>query len=227
MANRPIYLPLTSGKSLVRELSMEFKWHAGLSVSQKQKSIRSLHDAVAAKINSTEILEISSKSENEIGRLLSAFTLKYTLPSGVLCTVECAFQGSKVFRSGGPYTDIYGLNSRAAKKDERLGNSGSLIAFDLESERWPLEPKTCFYDWLYITALHQNIRLREEVLRYGAFSDIEFNPKKSINCQAQSAARYVALWQRGQIERVLSDKDFFLSTYSKSATPQLQGNLFD
>lgn len=227
MAQRPIYVPSTDGVSLVRELPIEFKWYAGLSVSQKQKSIRSLHDAAESRLGDGEVLEISSKSESDFGRRLSAFTLRFSLRGGQPCTVECAFQGSKVFRDGGPYSELFGLDSRAAKKDERIRSSGGLVAFQFEGERWPLDPKTCFYDWIYITALHQDQDLREAVLGYAAFSDIEFNPQKSINCQAQSAARYVALHRRGLLEQALSDRTFFIGTYGNKPVAQHQGSLFD
>lgn len=227
MANRPIYMPSVDGKNFVTQIPIEFKWHAGFSVSQKQKSIRSLHTAAALRLKSEKILEISSKSESEIGQRLSAFSLRFRLSTGQECTVECAFQGSKVFSGGGPYIDLFGLNSRAAKKDERIRKSGRLTAFEFEGGTWPLDPKTSFYDWVYIRALHQDVELREAVLAYAAFSDIEFNPQKSINCQAQSVARYVALRNRDLHDRALTDKDFFISLYGNKPITQPQGNLFD
>tara|TARA_Y100000588_G_scaffold323660_1_gene356355 strand:- start:1366 stop:2049 length:684 start_codon:yes stop_codon:yes gene_type:complete len=225
MAERPIYLPNACGDSLVEKLEVQFKWHAGLSISQKQKSIRSLHESAISKIGETEILEISSKSETEIGKNLSAFNLKFPMYNGKICTVECAYQGSKKFKNGGPYIDLYGLESRSAKQDIRIRNGDLLIAFEYDGEEWPLEPQTCFYDWIYIRALHLHEGLREAVLEYSAFTDIEFNPKKSINCQAQAVARYVALEQQGLIQRVLADQEFFISTYGKTPVIQSQGNL--
>jgi hypothetical protein len=226
MAERPVFVPTKNGNSLVHSLPIEFKWHAGLSVSQKQKSIRSLHEAALSIINEGEILEISSKSEIELGRKLSAFALELLLSSGEPCTVECAFQGSKVFTNGGPYTDLFGQDSRSAKKDERIKNSGNLIAFEFEGESWPLDPITCFYDWIYINAVHQIPKLRSSLMNYSGFSDIEFNPKKSLNCQAQSAARYVALHKRGLLQQALSDKEFFKRTYESDSYVQIQGTLF-
>ena len=37
-----------------------------------------------------------------------------------------------------------------------------------------------FYSWLYFIALNQNERLKVEILNYEAFTDIEFNPEKSL-----------------------------------------------
>jgi len=220
-------MPIVDGKSLVRQIPIEFKWHAGLSVSQKQKSIRSLHAAAALRLKSENILEISSKSESEIGQRLSAFSLEFCLSTHQQCTVECAFQGSKVFVEGGPYNDLFGLDSRAAKKDERIRNSGRLVAFEFEGDTWPLDPKTCFYDWIYLNALDQEAELREAVMDYSVFSDIEFNPQKSINCQAQSVARYVAIRNRNLSDQALTDKDLFISLYGSTPIAQPQEDLFD
>jgi hypothetical protein len=226
MATRPIYLPTIQGDALVEEKPIEFKWHAGLSKAQKQKSIKSLHSTASALLPFEQILEISSKSENKYGRCLSAFSLKFSLSNGHDCTIECAFQGSKVFVDGGPFIDLYGMDSRAAKKDERLKNNGALIKFKLEGSEWPLLPQTCFYDWIYINALNSNKELSDAVILYGAFSDIEFNPQKSINCQAQSAARFVALRKRDLLNRALADKEYFISLYPQHARSQLQGDFF-
>ena len=111
-------------------------------------------------------------------------------------SVECAYQGSKVFEGGGPYHDLYAVSSREAKKDPRLRNSGEVIAFDFLGESFPIEPQTAFYNWLYITALSQmDSRLEKELEEFEGFSDIAFNPKHSINCQARAVAVFVALNQ--------------------------------
>ena len=225
MAQRPIFLPSMEDQSLVRESSIEFKWYPGMSVSQKQKSIQSLHQAAKKLTQKQNILEISSKSETELGRQLSAFALSFVMKSGVRTTVECAFQGSKVFRNGGPYSDLYGINSRAAKKDQRIGESGSLIAFSLEGEEWPIEPQTCFYDWIYINALHRHANMANDVLNFDAFTDIEFNPAKSINCQARSVARYVSMSRRGVLNDALSDKELFASLYQRATKVDVQQQL--
>ncbi len=209
MANRPIYLPGVKGKALVTPVNVEFKWVAGLAVSQKQKSIRSLHEA-AAQQNITHILEISSKSENPLGVKLSAFNLHLVTSSGLNTTVENAFQASKVFRNGGPYLDLLEKSPREAKKDIRLKTSGDLIAFRLEGEDWLTRPLTAFYDWLYLSALRQSPTVAEQLLGFDGFTDIEFNPERSLNCQAASAALYVALSRRGEIEMATSNRDAFV-----------------
>ena len=91
-------------------------------------------------------------------------------------------------------------SSCEAKKDPRLKTSGKLIAFEFYDRRWPLEPKTIFYDWLYVRALYKSKDLASEIIKYNAFTDIEFNQNKSINCQARSAALFVSLSKRNLLE---------------------------
>jgi hypothetical protein len=143
--------------------------------------------------------------------------------------VEVAFQGSKVFEKGGPFHDIYDASSRDAKTDERLRSSGQLIGFNLFGEEWPTEPRTCFYDWLYTRALAHHPKEAREVLHFNAFSDIAFNPEKSLNCQARSAALFVALSRQGVLTQILQDKEAYLTLMRKPAGRQrspAQSDLF-
>src|SRR5690606_28824509 len=131
--------------------------------------------------------------------------------SGKSISVESIIQSSKVFSNGGPYKDIMDMRSREAKKDERLQKSGNLIAFDYRDTRWELEPKTAFYDWIYLNALNLNDELKHQALEYDAFTDIEFNPQKSINCQAYSIALFVALTRRNLlVDGFIPPKDEFI-----------------
>ena len=134
----------------------------------------------------------------------------------MLGPVECAFQGSKVFELGGPFIDLFGKTSREAKRDERLRSSGRLIGFRFFKDKWNLEPQTAFYDWLYINALKKNPEVTEQLLDYSAFTDIEFNPERSINCQAYSVALYISLHKRGLLEDAMSSKEAFLRIVGKA-----------
>lgn len=212
MASRPIFISSSTGPTLVDTRYIDFKWFPGLSASQKQKSVESLHLAAEDQIPSlTEVLEVSSKSKLALGIALSAFNLTITtLKNNLTFSVECAFQGSKVFEEGGPYRDIFGMTSREAKKDERLRSSGRLTGFQFFGTEWPLEPKTAFYDWLYINALKKHPEVASQLSSYSAFTDIEFNPERSINCQAYSVALYIALEKRGLLDKAVSSKEAFL-----------------
>lgn len=210
MATRPIFVPKEKEEIGVDERLIEFTWHSGFSKTQKQKSIDELHSS-AHELGYPNVLEISSKSTQELGTMLSAFNLEITTKSRRnTFTVETAFQGSKVFRRGGPFRDLIGRDSLAAKKDIRLRESGPLTEFNFFGRRFPTEPLTYFYDWLYINALTQNDLLCREVLKFSAFSDIEFNPRKSINCQAHSVALYVSMHTQSKISEALGSPESFL-----------------
>ena len=180
---------------------VEFAWSPGFAVSQKQKSIRALHNA-SAEIGISPILEVSTKSPDPLGVRLSAFNLAVDASDRSI-PLEAALQGSKVFQNGGPFTDLFELKGSAVKRDVRLHSSGQLVAFDWNGDWWPLEPKTAFYDWLYINALNA-LGVGDELRHYAGFTDIEFNPAKSINCQARSCALYVSLGSRGVLQPVLA-----------------------
>lgn len=221
MAERPVYIPKEDGLSFVTTKSIMFDWFAGFSVSQKQKSIKSLHFSIEQKLGISKTLEISSKSLESLGNALSSFNLKIcTVKRRKLFSVECAYQASKVFEFGGPYLDILDKTSREAKTDPRLKSSGKLIGFRFYNVDWELEPKTAFYDWLYLNALRKNLQLTENLANYSAFTDIEFNPMKSISCQARSAALYVSLEKRDLLNEALSSKENFLYMLKHSFNQQ-------
>lgn len=223
MAKRPVYLASTE-KDIPGVIikSIEFAWFPGMSKIQKQRSIDSLHGA-AEKLSIAPILEISSKSKIDLGVNLSAFNLMITTKKGSRSfSVETAFQSSKVFERGGPFVDLLEKTSREAKTDIRLQESGNLVRFDFFSRTFDLKPRTFFYDWLYVNALHQNEQLAEEVGQYKAFTDIEFNPKKSINCQAYSAALFVALHETGMLSAALESPEKFLNVLQAEYKTQNQ-----
>lgn len=228
MAKRPIFAPLYEGDNFILEEYVEFTWHPGLSLTQKQRSIEELHLGALAKFGLHRPLEISSKSDNPIGVALSSFNLKFTtIRRNITLSVESAFQGSKIFSNGGPYRDIFFLSPKDAKRDERLKNSGSLVGFSFFGNEWPIIPRTAFYDWLYINALNKNPDLYDQVTTYGYFTDIEFNPERSVNCQARSAALYLALRQRGLLDKYIKDPNLFRSMYEDHMPEPLHNNYLD
>lgn len=217
MAIRPVFTPACTLPLSVIESEIEFTWYPGFSINQTRKSIDSLHEQAKKKLGINRILEVSSKSDNPLGVRLSAFNLTFTTKKyEQKYTVESVFQGSKVFEKGGPYTDLYKLNSRKAKTDARLKESGALIAFRFFGKDFPLEPKTLFYDWIYVNALSQHEDLSQDIFQYDAFTDIAFNPMKSFSCQARSVAVYICLKKNRQLlEALESVESFFriLSSY--------------
>ena len=182
MAERPVFYV---ENELVKKRFLEFEWFSGFAVSQKQKSIDSLHRAIRNRFPGASALEVSTKSKVVFGNRLSAFNLKI---DGYF--LENVFQASKVFENGGPYIDLLDRSPKDAKRDERLKISGKLISFRYKECDWPLIPKSVFYDYLYYVAVQQNFSLDdlEEFKKYSFFTDIEFNPNRSLNTQARSAA---------------------------------------
>jgi hypothetical protein len=212
MAKRPIFIPGNHKDKLVETREVQFKWNPGFAVIQKKKNIKNLHDS-AQNLNLYPILEVSTKSEQLIGRKLSAFNLQINTCIGII-TVESAFQGSKVFENGGPFTELYRKSSVEAKRCQKLREVGKLKGFNFFGTWWPLEPKTVFYDWLYLSALITRQEELMKLIEYKGFSDIEFNPKKSINCQAKSCALAVALLKLDLLDEALNSKDYFIESCS-------------
>ena len=189
MARRPVFVP-DSDKPYVSEVSLDFEYFPGSSIQQKQRSVASLHASY--------------------GVQLSAFNLMIEYPGRGSYSVECAFQASKVFLHGGPFVDLFNASSRAAKTDRRLRESGELVGFKYLTDQFPLDPKTYFYDWLYASALCRHDKLVEQVMMFDAFTDIEHNPERSINCQARSVAKVVGLARAGLLADALQSPRAFL-----------------
>ncbi|MDC0453767.1 hypothetical protein OAL98_00910 [Gammaproteobacteria bacterium] len=207
MSTRPLFIPDYDSDNFVKSINIEFSWFPGFHVTQKQKSISSLHESIKTNTNHKHILEISTKSHDDVGKKLSAFNLMLTSKDNIHASVESFYQGSKIFEHGGPYEDIYLNSSVGAKKDLRLKKSGKLIGFKFKEESWGLDDH--FYDWLYLIGLLQNNKIANYLLSFDGFTDIEFNPKKSYNCQAHSAALYLSALHRGiDLEKIKSPKFF-------------------
>ncbi len=215
MAKRPVFIATGKENHLVDEILVNFEWNPGFSSIQKKKNVAALHES-AKKRNLFPVLEISTKSEELLGKRLSAFNLKLKTDIGEIA-LEAAYQGSKVFENGGPYTDIYKKVGLRAKTDERIRKSGQLIRFEYFGQEWPLIPKTAFYDWLYLSALRPYQDFLQRLFGYKGFTDIEFNPQKSINCQARSCALLVSLLRLGQFDRALVSQREFIDVISTSS----------
>ncbi|MGV2875886.1 hypothetical protein ROU88_08315 [Macrococcus capreoli] len=211
MAERYVYR-YNKTEMIYEKILTEFEWAPGFSVSQKQKSIKNLHQSYLEKYHGDKLLEISTKSAEPIGIALSAFNLKVSTKKGQQFSVEQLFQSGKVFRENGPqqYLLEKGLDARELKKIIRqINETDELIAFSLFGNLFPLEPKTFFYNWLYIQALYLHKKLSNDILKYNAFTDIELNHKKSFNSQAEACSIFIWLVKTNQIEKALSSKESF------------------
>lgn len=213
MAVRPVYVPKNSAP-FYEVVNIEFKWNGGFAVSQKQKNIKAIHDGFMLIYPDGKPLEISSKSLVEMGVKLSAFNLmKYVPELDRSIPVENVYQAGKVFENGCQYTDLMLVSPKEAKRDERLKNSGRLIKFRFDGKDFPLIPQSIFYNYIYLNAVLENNELAQNLPEYSGFTDIEFNPQKSMSTQAQSTAIYVALHSLGLTEKI-RNFDSFISLFA-------------
>ena len=234
MATRPVFLP-AQGSGLVREEAIQFEWFPGFSLQQKQRSIEALHTSAKAALGIDKLLEVSTKSPTALGRSLSAFNLKLGR-GGSPMTVESAYQGSKVFRSAGPHPQLYRESPRIARDYIREHTDPrELIGFNFLGTDWlchyPTVPsKTAFYDWLYIAALTESLssqpRTAEAIASHDGFTDIEFNPVRSLGTQARSCALYTTLQRSGSITTHVLDRDDFLEALRRHR-PQADAQAYE
>ena len=226
MATRPIFIPNYQKISnnnitmdnLVRIQNVDFTWHSGLSIADKQKSIASLHENSKQLDGINNILEISTRSTEKLGVALSAFNLKIKTTKNNEISVESIYQSSKVFQGNIQYLDLLYKSPAEAKKDERLKSSGEIIAFrpfGKQEKEWNINPISAFYNWIYINVLMQHSEYHQQLLNYQAFTDIEFNPKKSLNCQAYATALFCSLYKNDLLDEVMKTPQSFLELYKK------------
>jgi hypothetical protein len=200
MATRPVFF-VDSGHGVIpktKEIQIDFDWHPGFSIAQKQRSIRSLHSRILATTTLQNPLEISSKSPLALGVDLSAFNLQLRIRSSlpIKASVETVYQGSKQFNGVPRFdSDRYHLEPRDARKRARdFEDTAKLSGWTMGDFFFDLSSGTEFYSWLYLGALYQQESLLKQLVEYDCFTDIEFNPKKSFACQARSAALARAIY---------------------------------
>lgn len=225
MAKRPVFT-IKNTIPFYREINTEFQYYSGFADIQRKKSVHSLHEAFLQKHPDAKILEVSRFSDSYLGQALSAFNLILDLPDGSKYPLENIFQSSKVFQNGIQYVDLLTVSPGQAKKDERLKASGPLAYFKLQDDIFPLNPKTYFYDWIYFNALMKHHELTEQIIQFDSFTDIVFNPEKSINCQARTVAIYVALYKAGILQDATFNKESFKEIVYGEGTGYQQESLF-
>ncbi len=211
MAYRYVYIVDQDTKKN-KKVKIDFTWYSGFSKEQKQKSMMSLHQTFLEKFSNYKILEVSTKSKVDFGVQASAFNLNIETKKGNIFSVEELFQTSKVYKKNGDQSYLLEENvgTREIKRKLReINENDEMIKYSCFNQDFPLEPRTLFYNWLYINVLNQNEQLAKEILNFDAFTDIEFNPKRSYNCQAEACSIYVSLVQRGLLEQALNSVENF------------------
>ncbi|TPR13083.1 DarT1-associated NADAR antitoxin family protein [Apilactobacillus timberlakei] len=225
MANRPVFY--VNKKNKIETIYCNFRWFPGFSYIQKNKSINSLSSAFRNKKN-IDSLEVSSSSSSETGINASAFNLVLDTKQGFY-TVEQLFQAGKDFYRNGEQSyilnnnsidDIYNkrlknkLSKNAKYSVKILNNNDYIIGFKLFNKKFPNYPRDFYYNWIYCCALNQNvnnqIELSKQIVKYDAFTDINFNPQKSINCQAKACAIFTSLYRSNFLFKALQNPKSFL-----------------
>jgi hypothetical protein len=223
MATRPIFVPLKGRRGpdggagfgpLVETVDIDIPWHGGFAASQKQKNILALHEK-ALQMGIAPVLEISTKSMQEVGFRLSAFNLKIEV-DGTMKPLESVYQSCKVFSGSGQHAYLMEVSPFEAKKRIREVGQGNVVAFRFMGKTFETEPKNAFYDWLYIRAISPHEEWIKKNLHYAAYSDIEFTPGRSINCQARAVAEFHALSMRGKAIECARDFNQFRSLLAMS-----------
>lgn len=210
MALRRVYF---INENKVKFQNFNIKWNSGFSIQQKQKNIEELHYCISKYYNvcKDKILEVSTASKNELGRMLSSFTLKVFF-NGHYYPLECVYQSSKVFKNVfGEYQvlEVLNMDPRSAKKRLTVENHNTLIKFKCFDKEFSLKPSYLFYDWLYISAVKNIPYLSESLNKYDFFTDIEFNPEKSLSCQARTLVLFIWLLRNNKLEEYIKNPNYF------------------
>ena len=186
-----------------------FTYIKGMAFSQKCKNVLSFHSSIQECFPSCKMLEVSTKSYNPLGVALSAFNL--TLDG---CSVECLYHASKVFEDGTSFEFLKDYAPRDAKRYLRENGAKPLKCYKYKGKEIPLSTGTLFYDYIYIRALMQHPEVSSSLVNYDLFTDIEFNEKKGLNCQARSCAIYSYILRTSSVEKYMSSMETFSQIYS-------------
>lgn len=188
MVMRPVFM-FRDNKH--QEVPVEFEWVKGLDNHLIVQRYLNLHESIKEIYPDVNLLEVSTKSLNPVGKSLSPFILK--THNGI--TVEALYQGSKIYEYGGPFQELYQRSSLEAKNHAKGKDLGDVIGFQLGRLIFDTKPTRAFYTWLYITVLMQNLDLADNLMEYNAFTDIHYNPKTMNVCQAYACSVYYTLRQ--------------------------------
>lgn len=199
MAVRPVFL-VNQNKPYFSEYNVNFVYNNGFAPCQKRKNIIAIHNAFHKDNSDKEVLEISSKSFDEVGVNLSAFNLMLYVESlGKRMPVEIMYHTGKVYKDSGRHLEILNMSPRESKKYLYQNKFGDIEYFIFENQRVAVDDFN-FYTWLYLKGLLENEQIARHLLKYEAFTDVEYNPNRSKNCQARAAAMFVSLYKQDKIQ---------------------------
>ncbi len=205
---------VTPQRPYYKKAKIEFEFFPGQSASQKKKNVEALHAAFLKRYPTMKVLEISTKSDQEVGIALSPFNLTLRLPFlQKAFSIENIYQASKVYEHGGPFYDLLGASALEAKRDPRKQKVGKVVHFNLENKQYPANPDTAFYTWLYFRAIKEHPLLAQKLLEFNAFTDIECAEEPKGGNQALACCIYVSMAQAGVLKNIHSFSDLVDAMY--------------
>ena len=160
-----------------------------------------------------QVLEISSRSDEPLGRSLSAMRLRAADTDDVRgLPVESIYQAAKCYGDQGPDEQPLPNGFDAKRRDRERRGAGALAGFEHDGRFWPATSGSAFYDRLWIKAAGAAAGEDPASLHgYAAFSDQFHRPGQAVACQARAAAMLVGLDRAGQLDTVV-DADKWAAT---------------
>lgn len=116
---KSVFLVPSNKNKLYEEIDISIRWLYNLKNVTNEMAVNAVHKGVHKEGVEGDVLEISTASSKEVGKRLSAFSLKYPL-NGKLISLESVYQGSKLFKDDdktiGPFTELFEKTPAEAKK---------------------------------------------------------------------------------------------------------------
>ena len=167
------------------------------------------------------ILEVSSRSPDELGRQLSAMNLR-AADDPLRRTVEAVYQAAKTYGAGGPATPARS-GYEAKRIDRERRRQGPLTGFEYAGRRWALETGTAFYDWLWARSAlaAYGPKIIERLQEYDGFTD-QFHRPGAKACQAKTAAMVAGMGERTR--RAAADPDAWLFELNPARRAEPEGH---
>lgn len=190
--NTKIYKSTDDIWTPVIEEDIAFSFTYGTYRSTKINNMKVLKkEALDKGYRESELLEISTVSDNKFGNMLSALNLNIKLKSGREMSVE----------------NIYQLSKKP--------NKGHIEYFEFGPTRFSNEPKTMYYDYLYMLALYTHKEYWEYLENHKYFTDVFFNSCKQINTQARAAAIFKTFLGNTDFLEIMENSKDFKDYYKK------------
>ena len=154
------------------------------------------HDANGPPEN-LRVLEISSRSQQPLGRRLSAMFLK-DADSGK--PVESVYQASKCYgNEGGPAERVLDNGFDAKQLDRDRCKTGRLRGFEQKDMFWPANTGTQFYDRLWMRGARE---ADVGATDFDAYTDMFHRRGKALACQARTMAMMQGMIRADRLDTI-------------------------